>query len=999
MKKTLLCLGFIFTGIILQAQCNFKPIGHRGGSSYNYPENTLISLEQGFLEDIFAAEVDVRSTSDSILVLMHDYYVDRTTNGTGEVEKLSLSYLKTLDAGSWKDPIFTGTSVPTLKEALLVAEKFHKKLYLNMKIYDPQLIAKTLKEANVSNDIILLDPDDMEKVEAYHKILPETPLVYFGDLPLQIDDPDFYTRLKYNGVVAIEIPASYFLDAPENIIQKIRDMAHSYNLELWSYTVNDTEYFKLLKGYGIDGLETDRPVAAKQVFCNNTSGGLFPEKRITGQWNFNNNLYGTIGSKLVLIGDTSVNNQKIKFGTTSTFGLPKIDGSSVNIAQIPAFDPDHALRFFSNIYPEGFPGGFTCDNTYSLIFDILKPTGKNLYTAIFQTSNSNSDDADFFLRGTNNSFGILGNYNGSFDDSTWVRLSLVFDLYNEKMVEYLDGNYVATVKLPSSQDGRFCINNNWGVQSSNFFSDDDYETNPIFVSSIQLRNYAMDSCEIKLLGKPKSTKIESVNLLTASAGTITGTSTVHQGQNGVTYTVTEIPNATSYVWTLPAGATGTSETNSITVNFSVSAVSGNITVKGRNDCGNGTESLLAIVVNSLLNHDIALNVGWNIISTNVVPTNVNLKDIFQPHIDSGKLKKVMDESGKTVENFGIFGGWKNNIGNLLPTEGYKVNMLVADTLRLEGALVPLPLDIPLTAGWNIISYPCKTAQDGKALVQSLIDAGKISKVMDESGKTIENFGIFGGWKNNIGNFVPGKGYKVKVASDTTLTIPAITTKAATYVPEVLASTYFTKVFEGNGTDHMNISLVDLQTSGLQVGDEIGVFDGKYCVGSATIGIEQLKSGSISIPTSANEGSGATVNGFTTGNTIGLQLYRGNQSYPLEAETLSVAKSFEKNGSVFLKVSARDLPVVQTDNGPDQFRCYPNPFKDELTVEIRNSEEAVIDVAIYNLLGQKIKNLYKGTNKGELMLKWNGTNDSGHKVSQGVYLCKMNGQAIKVVYKH
>ena len=56
--------------------------------------------------------------------------------------------------------------------------------------------------------------------------------------------------------------------------------------------------------------------------------------------------------------------------------------------------------------------------------------------------------------------------------------------------------------------------------------------------------------------------------------------------------------------------------------------------------------------------------GWNIISTYVVPANVNLKDILQSHIDSGKLKKVMDEAGKTVENFGIFGGWKNNIGNV-----------------------------------------------------------------------------------------------------------------------------------------------------------------------------------------------------------------------------------------------------------------------------------------------------------------------------------------------
>jgi len=84
----------------------------------------------------------------------------------------------------------------------------------------------------------------------------------------------------------------------------------------------------------------------------------------------------------------------------------------------------------------------------------------------------------------------------------------------------------------------------------------------------------------------------------AAAGTISGAATVCQGQNSVTYTVPTIADATSYVWTLPTGATGSSSTNSITVNYGLSAVSGNITVKGQNTCGFGTASSKAIVVNS-----------------------------------------------------------------------------------------------------------------------------------------------------------------------------------------------------------------------------------------------------------------------------------------------------------------------------------------------------------------------------------------------------------------
>ena len=97
------------------------------------------------------------------------------------------------------------------------------------------------------------------------------------------------------------------------------------------------------------------------------------------------------------------------------------------------------------------------------------------------------------------------------------------------------------------------------------------------------------------------------------AGTITGTRVVNQGQSSITYSVPAISNATSYIWTLPDGATGTSSSNSIKVNFSKSAVPGNITVKGHSDCGDGKESNLSINVNkipiSIAGSDQSVNEG------------------------------------------------------------------------------------------------------------------------------------------------------------------------------------------------------------------------------------------------------------------------------------------------------------------------------------------------------------------------------------------------------
>ena len=96
-----------------------------------------------------------------------------------------------------------------------------------------------------------------------------------------------------------------------------------------------------------------------------------------------------------------------------------------------------------------------------------------------------------------------------------------------------------------------------------------------------------------------STLAITVNALPTAAGTISGATTVCQGESSVTYTVPAIANATSYVWTLPNDATGTSTTRSITVNYGTSATSGNITVKGKNTCGEGAVSTLAITVNAL----------------------------------------------------------------------------------------------------------------------------------------------------------------------------------------------------------------------------------------------------------------------------------------------------------------------------------------------------------------------------------------------------------------
>jgi len=392
--------------------------------------------------------------------------------------------------------------------------------------------------------------------------------------------------------------------------------------------------------------------------------------------------------------------------------------------------------------------------------------------------------------------------------------------------------------------------------------------------------------------------------------------------------------------------------------------------------------------------------GWNIFSSTVLPGNSNLMDILQPIISGGKLKKVMNELGDVIEDWGIYGGWQNNIGNLQRTEGYKINVTEPVTLQLTGTGARFPLNIPLGAGWNIISWPSKNEQEGVAVFQALIDAGKLKKVMDEEGKTIENWGIFGDWNNKIGNFMPGEGYAVNVTTDCILTVNEGGTKSEIVIPETFVSTHFIPAFKGNGTEHMNIHLINLPESGLIEGDEIGVFDGDVCVGSSKISNFKFQisnfNSSISIPVSANDGI-EVINGFTTGNSIEMRLYRNGHEYPLTIQPLFQSKTvFEKGSSLFAQVDLATGTGVISGSNFTEINCYPNPFREHITIEIALATKQKIDVKVYDAKGALVRPLFENEAEGKFNVYWDGRNQAGTRMVSGTYFLKINESTFKVL---
>ena len=92
-----------------------RVVAHRGGALLGPPENTIPAIEKAIRVGADLIEIDIRQTRDGHLVLMHDETVDRTTNGVGRVDQLTLTQVKQLKVRHDGNEIIR---VPTLEQAL-----------------------------------------------------------------------------------------------------------------------------------------------------------------------------------------------------------------------------------------------------------------------------------------------------------------------------------------------------------------------------------------------------------------------------------------------------------------------------------------------------------------------------------------------------------------------------------------------------------------------------------------------------------------------------------------------------------------------------------------------------------------------------------------------------------------------------------------------------------------------------------------------------------------
>ena len=226
--------------------------GHRG-EKVSAPENTLPAFQLAIDSAADFVETDVQLTADGVPIIMHDWTLDRTTNGSGPVWEHTAEQIAALDAGSWFSPDFAGTRVPTLEQFLELVWDSSKRAILELKgswnAEQASLIAEQVRSAGME-DRVLLASFDLVTLQALQSVAPQLPRVIISR-QVTGDPAELASRC---GAVAI-VTSRDFIERDPGVVEAI----HQAGLGVLVYTLNDEKTWSNAISLGVDGIITDSP--------------------------------------------------------------------------------------------------------------------------------------------------------------------------------------------------------------------------------------------------------------------------------------------------------------------------------------------------------------------------------------------------------------------------------------------------------------------------------------------------------------------------------------------------------------------------------------------------------------------------------------------------------------------------------------------------------------------------------------------------------------------
>ena len=241
-------------------------IAHQGGDGV-WPGETMFAFQNAVDLGVDVLEMDIHITADGELVLMHDETVDRTTDGIGEIESMTLAELKELDAAyDWtpdEGQTFpyrgNGLTVATLEE---VFEAFpDMRMTIEIKKTNTSMakpFCDLIRKHNMQDKILAASFHD-ERLKEFRRECPE---VATSSAKNETTTFVLMTKVFIGGWYS---PAFYSLQVPEKsggitvMTPGFVRAAHARNLAVEPWTINDEETMRKLIEWGVDGIITDRP--------------------------------------------------------------------------------------------------------------------------------------------------------------------------------------------------------------------------------------------------------------------------------------------------------------------------------------------------------------------------------------------------------------------------------------------------------------------------------------------------------------------------------------------------------------------------------------------------------------------------------------------------------------------------------------------------------------------------------------------------------------------
>lgn len=237
-------------------------IAHRGASSLA-PENTMAAVYAALNLGVDMVEVDVHSTLDGELVVIHDATVNRTSNGNGYVQRLTLEEIRELDAGSWFRRGFYQEKIPTLREVL---EAVKDKSILLIELKEPDIEGRTIelvRELDASDQVILQSFDYVQ-IQKAKQLAPEIHTIFLVNRPNYGSEP-IQAALWMLDIVqtvgASGLSVHYNWCTPELV-----SLAAERDVDVYVWTVNRRSKLRKSVTAGVKGIVTNKPQTLLSLF-------------------------------------------------------------------------------------------------------------------------------------------------------------------------------------------------------------------------------------------------------------------------------------------------------------------------------------------------------------------------------------------------------------------------------------------------------------------------------------------------------------------------------------------------------------------------------------------------------------------------------------------------------------------------------------------------------------------------------------------------------------